>query len=134
MIETVKIQLLDLVKSLGYHITDNNRYEENFPWLMLRTQGRKFSFSKDIRFDSVSFVIDIFSTYPGEQEIMKITEDILNHLPALREANSQITYVALRSMHILDDKETGPVRKHGVLTFDFVLTSGLEVSDGTTGI
>ena len=129
MLETVKVQLLNLIKSLDYHITDNGRYEESFPWLMLRTQGRKFTFSQDIKFDIITFVIDIFSTYPGEKEIIDICDDILEHLPSLREENPSITNIALKRMNILDDNATGPVRKHGVLTFDFILTSGWGTAD-----
>lgn len=134
MLETIKAQLLNLIKSLEYNITDNARYEEKFPWLMLRVTNRQYYASKDLRFDTITFVLDIFSTYPGEKEITTICDNILAHLESLREQNPNITSMLLQSMKILDDKQTGPVRKHGVLTFKFLLTSGLEEDDGSTGI
>ena len=39
-------------------------------------------------------------------------------------------------MTIIGDKETGPVRKHGILTYQFLVTSGLDLEDNnddTTG-
>lgn len=127
MLEEIKKQFLQLISDLGYHCTDNGRYEEDFPWLMLRTQKRSCYFSRDIRFDTISLVLDIFSTYTGEKEIQDIAESIINSLPSLQRENANITHAALTNMRILDDHAKGPVRKHGVLNFTFVLTSGVEV-------
>lgn len=129
MIKELKENLISLISELGYHITDNGRYEEEFPWLMLRTSNRRSFISNDVKFDNITFILDVFSTYPGEKEIIDIGDDILENIYILYEQMPEITYIGLQSMRILDDKETGLVRKHGVLTFSFILTSGLEVEE-----
>jgi hypothetical protein len=76
-----KKSFYELVKGLGYNITDTRRYEENFPWLMIRTSNNQVGFSSDIRFEVINLIIDIFSIYNGEIEIMDIADDITEHLP-----------------------------------------------------
>ena len=133
MLEKIKTQFFQLIKSLGYNCTDNGTYQENFPWIMVRTGGYQSAVSMDIRYDVIKIIVDIFSQYNGEKEIIDFSEDIVNHLQDLRESCPEITAAGLNSMVILGDKETGPVRKHGVLTYRFVLTSGLkEEEDETT--
>lgn len=135
MLEKIKTQFVQLIKSLGYNCTDNGTYKENFPWLMVRTGGYQSAVSLDIRYDVITLILDVFSQYNGEQEIIQISENIIDHLQDLRESCSEITAVGQNSMVILGDKATGPVRKHGVLTYRFILTSGLleEEEDETTG-
>ena len=132
MLQTVKKQLFELVQGLGYNITDNGTYKENFPWLMLRTNRFVSTDSNDVRYQLCSFIIDIFSTYNGEKEILDIVEDINNHLQELRETNPYITQVSQTNLKIIGDKETGPVRKHGIATYQFILTFGLEDQDEET--
>lgn len=132
MLQTIKTQLLDLVQGLGYNITDNGTYKENFPWLMLRTNRFVSIDSNDVRYQLCSFIIDIFSTYNGEKEILDIVEDINNHLQELRNNNPYITQVSQTNLKIIGDKETGPVRKHGIASYQFILTFGLEEEDEET--
>lgn len=134
MLEKIKTQFLQLIKNLGYNCTDNGTYQENFPWIMIRTGGYQSAVSFDIRYDIVTIIVDVFSQYNGEKEIILINEDILNHLQDLRATCPEITAAGLNSMVVLGDKETGPVRKHGVLSYKFILTSGLleEEDDETT--
>jgi len=134
MLEKIKTQFVQFLKDLGYSVTDNGTYKEEFPWLMVRTGGYQSTVSLDVRYDIVTLTLDIFSTYNGEQEIINIGENIINHLQNLRAVAPEITAVGQNSMVVLGDKETGPVRKHGVLTYRFVLASGLqeEEDDETT--
>lgn len=131
MLQVVKKQLYELVQELGYNITDNGSYKENFPWLMLRTNRFVSADSNDVRYQMCSFIIDVFSTYNGEKEILDIVEDINNHLQELRESNPYITQVSQTNLKIIGDKETGPVRKHGIANYQFILTFGLEDIDET---
>lgn len=135
MLEKIKTQFVQFIKSLGYDCTDNGTYKESFPWLMVRTGGYQSAVSLDIRYDVITLILDVFSQYNGEQEIIQISENIINHLQNLRESCPEITAVGQNSMVILGDKGTGPVRKHGVLTYRFILASGLleEEEDETTG-
>ena len=132
MLQTVKGQLFNLIDGLGYNITDNGTYKEEFPWLMLRTNRFVSANSNDVRYQLCSFIVDIFSTYNGEKEILEIVENINNHLQELRAINPYITQVSQSNLKILDDKNTGPVRKHGVAVYQFILTSGLEDQDEET--
>lgn len=136
MLTTIKEQFYNLLKSLGYKVTDNGTYKEEFPWLMLTTGNYQSSVSLDIRYDVITLKLDIFSTYNGEKEIIQISENIVNHLQDLRKNNPDITAVTQKKMTIIGDKETGPVRKHGILTYQFLVTSGLDLEDNnddTTG-
>ena len=136
MLTTIKEQFYNLLKSLGYKVTDNGTYKEDFPWLMLTTSNYQSSVSLDIRYDVITLKLDIFSTYNGEKEIIQISENIVNHLQDLRKNNPDITAITQKKMTIIGDKETGPVRKHGILTYQFLVTSGLDLEDNnddTTG-
>lgn len=136
MLTTIKEQFYNLLKSLGYKVTDNGTYKEDFPWLMLTTGNYQSSVSLDIKYDIITLKLDIFSTYNGEKEIIQISENIVNHLQDLRKNNPDITAITQKKMTIIGDKETGPVRKHGILTYQFLVTSGLDLEDNnddTTG-
>ena len=136
MLTTIKEQFYNLLKSLGYEVTDNGTYKEDFPWLMLTTGNYQSSVSLDIKYDVITLKLDIFSTYNGEKEIIQISENIVNHLQDLRKNNPDITAITQKKMTIIGDKETGPVRKHGILTYQFLVTSGLDLEDNnddTTG-
>ena len=136
MLTTIKEQFYNLLKSLGYKVTDNGTYKEDFPWLMLTTGNYQSSVSLDIKYDIITLKLDIFSVYNGEKEIIQISENIVNHLQDLRKNNPDITAITQKKMTIIGDKETGPVRKHGIITYQFLVTSGLDLEDNnddTTG-
>lgn len=135
MIQQIKTDLCNLVKGLGYNITDNGAYVENFPWLMLRVGGHNRADTFDIRVDAITLTIDIFSTYKGEKEILDIVENISNHIQELRTNNSSIMFIAQKNLKILDDTKNGPLKKHGVVSYQFLLSSNLgeEQTNDTTG-
>ena len=64
-------------------------------------------------------------TYNGEKEILDINDKINKKLFMLPQHNKHITAMKQQNCLILDDKETGVVRKHGVLIYEFLLTSAL---------
>ena len=125
MLTDIKVAVYQLVSDLGYNITDSRNYEESFPWLMLHTNNYQVSRSFDIKYEMISLTIDIFSTYNGEKEIIDIAEDIGNHIQSLREKYPEITMITQAAMRIIQDKSKGPVCEHGVLTYQFILTSGM---------
>ena len=131
MVEKIKTELCGLIKQLGYNITDNGAYVENFPWLMARVSSHSRTDTIDTRIDAVTITIDIFSKYKGEKEILTITEDIANHIQKIRTDNPEVIFIDQRDLKILDDNKTGPVKKHGVLTFQFILSSNLIEEDAT---
>lgn len=125
MLANLKTQLYSLIKGLGYNITDNAEYKEQFPWLMLRTNGYRTMNSFNVNISSAVLVLDIFSTYSGEKEIIEIVEDIGEHLKELQDNNPEVMFAYQKTMKILDDKSTGPVRKHGVVVYEFLLGYGI---------
>ena len=125
MLANLKSQFYSLIKGLGYNITDNAEYKEQFPWLMLRTNGYRTMNSFNVNISSAVLVLDIFSTYSGEKEIIEIVENIGEHLKELQDNNPDIMFAYQKSLKILDDKSTGPVRKHGVVVYQFLLGYGI---------
>lgn len=125
MLANLKSQFYSLIKGLGYNITDNAEYKEQFPWLMLRTNGYRTMNSFNVNISSAVLVLDIFSNYSGEKEIIEIVENIGEHLKELQDNNSDIMFAYQKSLKILDDKSTGPVRKHGVVVYEFLLGYGI---------
>lgn len=136
MVINLKKKFYTLIHNLGYNITDNGAYVENFPWLMLRLTDSQFLQSIDTSINRVVLTLDVFSTYAGEQEIMEIGENITNHLQSFQNENPEILFAYQKMFKILDDKATGPVRKHGVINYEFLLGQGLipeeEAPDETT--
>ena len=135
MVQQLKTDLCSLVRGLGYNITDNGAYVENFPWLMVRLGSHNKEIAATTRTDSITLIIDIFSKYKGEKEILDIVENITNHIWEMRTNNPKIIYITQRDLKILDDNATGPVKKHGVLYYTFLLSStlGEEDNDDTIG-
>ena len=132
MFQQVKQIFCDFIKELNYKITDNGTYQETFPWLMLRTGNITSSRTMNTRTDEYLLTLDIFSTYNGEKEILEIVEHINSNIFTMIENHPQIQFVELRNFKILDDKNTGPVRKHGVAVFAFLLSQSYEeVANGT---
>ena len=125
MLANLNSQFYSLIKGLGYNITDNAEYKEQFPWLMLRTNGYRTMNSFNVNISSAVLVLDIFSTYSGEKEIIEIVENIGEHLKELQDNNPDIMFAYQKTLKILDDKSTGPVRKHGVVTYECLLGYGI---------
>ena len=136
MLYKLKTQFYSLLKELGYNITDSAEYKENFPWLMLRTDGYTAFRSFSTNISNITLTLDIFSTYCGEKEIIEIADDIESHLSEMRQDNPEVLYCYQKTMKILDDKSTGPVRKHGIITYEFLMGYGVgfneEVPDDGT--
>ena len=126
MLSKLKTELYETIKQLGYNITDNATYVENFPWLMLRTNGYQILDSFNMKIGKATLVLDIFSQYNGEKEIIEIADDIQRNLATLIDNNSDVLYGYQKDLKILDDKKTGPVRKHGVVIYEFLLGYGIE--------
>lgn len=130
MLQWVKTKFFEYLSSLNYNVTDNGTHRDEFPWLMLRFNDANVSRTRDMNITEVRIIVDIFSTYDGEKEILDIIDNINEHIKEFIDSSDYIQYVSLRSLRIIDDPETGPVRKHGVANFQFTLTQGDEIEDG----
>lgn len=129
MISKVKTELYNLIKELGYNITDNGDFHEDFPWLMLKTSGATAFQTMDTAYTTIVFSLDIFSTYSGEKEILAIIDNITSHLNDLLKIDKSIIYIQQTSTKILGDKATGPVRKHGIVNYSVIVASPIGEED-----
>lgn len=122
MLEKLKIDFYNLIAGLGFSISDTRNYEDNkSPWLMLRTGGYQRSHSLDVKTSKITLVLDIFSQYNGEREIIQAVEKIADNIDGFISSHPEILVCQQKTMRILDDKATGPVRKHGVVSYEFLL-------------
>lgn len=131
MVQKIKIDLCSLVRKLGYNIADNGAYSDSLPRLQARLGAYNRMDAFDTRIDNITMVIDIFSKYKGEKEILDIAENITNHIQELKTDNSNIIYIMQKDLKILDDNSTGVIKKHGVLIYTFLLSSTVEEEDTT---
>lgn len=122
MVSELKSNFFQMIKDLGYFITDNRNYtKKEYPWLLLRLTNDQFIQSNDIFSHRVVLTLDIFSTYSGEKEILEIVDNIAQNLRAFQNKHPEILFVFQKSCKIIDDKETGPVKKHGIISYEFML-------------
>jgi hypothetical protein len=123
MVSKLKTAFADLLTELGYNFSDNAVYETELPWLKMRTNGHRRQNTFDCRYDIITLTVDVFSAYSGEKEILEIAENIGNHMDDMKNVMSEIMCVEQLSHHILDDNSKGPIKKHGVLSYRFILAS-----------
>ena len=127
MIELVKQKFAEYLRDLGYSVGDNWVMRDTFPHLNLRVNGGFHAPTRVAGMGGCTLTVDIFSTYHGEKEILEIVENINDGLIGFIDANPEVTYAQLSSLHILDDDKTGPVREHGVVSYSFTLAKGDEI-------
>lgn len=122
MLEKLKTDFYTMIAGLGYNITDTRNFEEGgSPWLMLRTNGYQRVESFNLTASKITLALDIFSQYSGEREIIRVVDNIAGHLNGFVEEHPEVLFCYQKTLKILDDKATGPVRKHGVLTYEFLM-------------
>lgn len=124
MLEKLKTDFYNMIAELGFTISDNRNFDDgNSPWLILRTNGYEKTHSFQLDMARVILVLDIFSQYNGEKEIIQAIEKISDNLNDFLFSRPEILYCHQKNVKILDDKSTGPVRKHGVITYEFLLSN-----------
>lgn len=131
MLTRIKEQLYSLITELGYLVVDN-RDKQLFPCILIRTSNYSRIDMFDTRLDTISIVLDIFSSHKGEKEIIGMVEDISDHIQQLREENPYISTISQNNLKILQDNSIGPTLEHGVVIYQFILASGTEVEDETS--
>ena len=127
MISQLKTQLYQILKEdLEYNVTDNPYGEEtkSFPYVFLTLSDTHRDKRKETYLFSIKFKIDIFSEYNGEKEILDMEEEIYDKIQDLYE-NEFVTYIRESSFRIMDDKSTGVLRKHGIITYTIYSTGGI---------
>lgn len=111
----VKQIVYNALSGLSVKITDNpDGKHKNCPYAILRTITTAPINYKN--FTKVTWLlrVDVFSTYKGEKEIKDYYNEVVKKIDLVRQ-EEKITY-AQSSLSIMDDKELGPITKHGVIT------------------
>jgi len=112
----VKQIVYNALSGLSIKITDNpdGNGHKNCPYAILRTITTAPINYKN--FTKVTWLlrVDVFSTYKGEKEIKDYYNEVVKKIDSVRQ-EEKITY-AQSSLSIMDDKEIGPITKHGVIT------------------
>lgn len=122
MLEKLKTDFYTMLVELGFNISDNRNFEEgNSPWMILRTNGYQRVQSFGLSASKITLVLDIFSQYNGEREIIKVIDKIAENLEPFIFQHPEVLYCFQKTVKILDDKTTGPVRKHGVVSYEFLM-------------
>ena len=126
MIETLKRKLYNSLVENNIEMTDNWSFDSGtFPKCMLRlSNSRKLKYL-NTRVQTISFTLDVFSTYNGEKEILDLEEQITDIFENIDDM-PEIMGVQLTMGKILDEKSKGPVCKHGIFIYQFILATGWE--------
>ena len=123
MVQKIKTELYNLIKQeLNYNLTDNGAYADGFPRLRMRVNTHQRLDTLDMRVETISIIIDIFSDYKGEKEILEISENITNNLYKIKQKCANIMYAYQKDLKILEDHSTGALKMHGVLCYHFICT------------
>lgn len=122
MLEKLKTDFYAMLVELGLNVSDNRNFEEGeSPWIMLRTNGYQRVQSFGLSASKITLVLDIFSQYNGEREIIKVIDKVASNLESFILQYPEVLYCFQKTVKILDDKTTGPVRKHGVVSYEFLM-------------
>lgn len=127
MISDIKTNFYNiLANELEYNVTDNpyNNEEKSFPCVFLTLQNTHRARLKDTYIYTIKFKIDIFSDYNGEKEILDMEQAIFEKSEKLYE-NSYVSYLEESAFRIIDDKSTGVLRKHGIISYTIYSTGGI---------
>ena len=131
MIAKIKKQFYEiLANDLQYKVADNpyTSKERTFPYVMLTLQNTQRDVYNNNFVYNIKFKVDIFSDYSGEEEILQMEGAIFNKLSKLYE-NEFVTYVRQSAFRIIDDKSTGSLKKHGIITYTILCAGGMEDDD-----
>ena len=128
MISQLKTEFYDiLANELEYNVTDNPYGEEvkTFPYVLLTLQDTHRDVRKNSYLYEIKFKIDIFSEYSGEKEIFDMEQAIFDKSKRLLD-NDFVSYYREGAFRIIDDKATGVMRKHGIITYTIYCAGGIE--------
>ena len=115
VIGDIKTKFFDILsKDLGYATKDHAEAIEDtiFPNITLSTTGIQRTSIHGVDTLKYVFVLDIFSKYDGEKELLEMEEAIFDNLRKLYEIDG-VVYIQESSFRIMEDKSTGVVLQHG---------------------
>lgn len=124
MIQELKTKIYSLLSDLGYQTYDNPYTIEiknrKLPYVQIRTADVNRLPFRGCFMNAVEFKIDVWSKYNGEKEVLEIENQVAAIAQQLYELD-YVSFVSEKSCQILDDKTTGPVLKHMIMTWEIVL-------------
>lgn len=121
MVLELKKQFVLALRGAGIEVTDDGDLEAPFPQVRLSTNGKRTTKYLNTRVTAISFKFDIFSRYAGEKEILELEEKITEVAESMKD--DKIMGVEQVSLRIIGDNSKGPVSKHGIITYQFVLST-----------
>lgn len=122
----VKQAIYDAIKEYNLPLEDTPVMErKKFPYGIFRTINTVRTRYKNYYKSRWLFKFDIFSTYKGEKECLEIFEDLEQRIFNRVMSDDHCTFCHINH-DIMDDKEQGPVTKHGIITIE---VETMEVSE-----
>lgn len=112
----VKQAIYDAIKETNLPLEDNPVMErKKFPYGIFRTVNVVRTRYKNFYKAQWLYKVDIFSTYKGEKEVLEICDDLEQRIFNRCMSDNRCTFVDINH-DVMDDKEQGPVTKHGIIT------------------
>lgn len=112
----VKQAVYDAIKETNLPLEDTPVMErKKFPYGIFRTINVVRKRYKNYYKAQWLFKFDIFSTYKGEKECLEIFDDLEQRIFNYVMSDQHCTFCDINH-DIMDDKEQGPVTKHGIIT------------------
>lgn len=112
----VKQAVYDAIKEANIPLEDSPVFErKEFPYGIFRTVNVVRTRYKNFYKSQHLYKFDIFSTYKGEKEVLDICDDLEQRIFTSVMNDKRCTFVDINH-DIIDDKEQGPVTKHGIIT------------------
>ena len=128
MLKELKKTIFVALTNAKFNVVDSWRFdEEEKPVLSLRLSNYSHTNYLDHNLGIANFVIDVFSDYPGEEEIMELEPKLTKVIMQVANDTPYIMGQMLKTMRIIDDKEQGPIQKHGIFVYTFILAEGEEI-------
>ena len=122
----VKQAVYDAIKETNLPLEDTPVMErKKFPYGIFTTINVTRIRYKNSYKARYLYRFDIFSTYKGEKEVLDLCDDIEQRVFNRVMSDNRTTFVDINH-NIMDDKEQGPVTKHGVIS---ILVETLEVPE-----
>ena len=115
MLSDIKKAVYSAIKKLDYDVYDRLPKVDKYPYIILTTSSSSTTRYKNSREKAISFTIDIFSNYRGEQEIYDIEQKIEENMSELL-ALGQVITIDKEQFAIIND--TNPIVKHGVVVYE----------------
>lgn len=112
----VKQAVYDAIREIDIPLEDSPVFErKKFPYGIFRTINVVRTRYKNFYKSQHLYKFDIFSTYKGEKEVLELCDIIEQHIFTCLMNDKRTTKVDINH-DIMDDKEQGPVVKHGIIT------------------